>query len=117
MNTQQQSPLQQQGEYLWSSEYVSAGHPDKLADQLSDAVLDHYLALDPDARVACETMVKGDTVLWRRDHVHSPCIGRRVTLTPAGYDLRCGLQFQQRALQWQYVLHSLQHFATGTRDQ
>ncbi|MBK6291694.1 MAG: methionine adenosyltransferase [Ignavibacteria bacterium] len=62
MNTQQQSPLQQQGEYLWSSEYVSAGHPDKLADQLSDAVLDHYLALDPDARVACETLVKGDTV-------------------------------------------------------
>ncbi len=62
MTSVPQRPLQQQSEYIWSSEYVSAGHPDKLADQLSDAVLDCYLALDPDARVACETMVKGDTV-------------------------------------------------------
>ncbi len=39
-------------EYLLSSESVSAGHPDKIADQISDAVLDEALGQDPDARVA-----------------------------------------------------------------
>jgi S-adenosylmethionine synthetase len=43
---------------LFTSESVSMGHPDKLADQISDAVLDAFLALDPAARVACETLVK-----------------------------------------------------------
>lgn len=62
MTTVQQRPLQNNSEYIWSSEYVSAGHPDKLADQISDAVLDMYLAADPHAKVACETMVKGSTV-------------------------------------------------------
>ena len=46
-----------QGKYLFTSESVSMGHPDKLADQISDGVLDAYLALDPRSRVACETMV------------------------------------------------------------
>ena len=41
--------------YLWTSEAVSMGHPDKVADQISDAVVDAYLAVDPMARVACET--------------------------------------------------------------
>ena len=42
---------------LFTSESVSEGHPDKMADQISDAVLDAYLSGDPDSRVACETMV------------------------------------------------------------
>jgi S-adenosylmethionine synthetase len=46
-----------QGKYLFTSESVSMGHPDKLADQISDGVLDAYLAQDPKSRVACETMV------------------------------------------------------------
>jgi S-adenosylmethionine synthetase len=46
------------GDYLFTSESVSEGHPDKVADQISDAVLDALLARDPGARVACETMVK-----------------------------------------------------------
>jgi len=45
------------GKYLFTSEAVSAGHPDKLADQISDGVLDALLAKDPNSRVACETMV------------------------------------------------------------
>ena len=45
------------GKYLFSSESVSMGHPDKLADQISDGVLDALLAQDPMSRVACETMV------------------------------------------------------------
>lgn len=44
--------------YLFTSESVSEGHPDKVADQISDAVLDAILTKDPDARVACETLVK-----------------------------------------------------------
>lgn len=44
-------------EFLLTSESVGEGHPDKVADRISDAVLDAYLALDPDARVACETLV------------------------------------------------------------
>ena len=43
--------------YLFTSESVSMGHPDKLADQISDAILDAMIAVDPNCRVACETMV------------------------------------------------------------
>ena len=48
--------------YLFTSESVSAGHPDKVCDQISDAVLDAYLELDADSRVACETMIKNNMV-------------------------------------------------------
>jgi S-adenosylmethionine synthetase len=48
------------GNYLFTSESVSMGHPDKLADQISDGVLDALLALDPYSRVACETLVTTD---------------------------------------------------------
>lgn len=49
--------------YLFSSESVTEGHPDKVADQISDAVLDAILAKDPEARVACETMVTTGLIL------------------------------------------------------
>jgi S-adenosylmethionine synthetase len=45
------------GEFLFTSESVSEGHPDKIADQISDAILDELLSKDPHSRVACETMV------------------------------------------------------------
>jgi len=43
--------------YLFTSESVSEGHPDKVSDQISDAILDQLLAFDPNSKVACETMV------------------------------------------------------------
>jgi S-adenosylmethionine synthetase len=49
--------------YLFTSESVSQGHPDKVADQISDAILDAYLEQDPDSRVACETLVTTGTVV------------------------------------------------------
>jgi S-adenosylmethionine synthetase len=50
--------------YLFTSESVSEGHPDKIADQISDALIDHFLAYDPNAKVACETLVTtGQVVL------------------------------------------------------
>ena len=50
--------------YLFTSESVSEGHPDKVADQISDSILDNFLAFDPDSKVACETLVTtGQVVL------------------------------------------------------
>ncbi|MFN4863577.1 MAG: methionine adenosyltransferase, partial [Bacteroidota bacterium] len=50
--------------YFFTSESVSEGHPDKVADQISDALIDHFLAYDPNSKVACETLVTtGQVVL------------------------------------------------------
>ena len=49
--------------HLFTSESVSMGHPDKIADQISDAILDAMLAQDPQSRVACETMITTGTVV------------------------------------------------------
>ncbi len=49
--------------YLFTSESVSEGHPDKVADQISDALLDNFLAFDPDSKVACETLVTTGQVI------------------------------------------------------
>lgn len=51
------------GDFLFTSESVSEGHPDKVADRISDTVLDAYLEADPEARVACETMVTTNRVM------------------------------------------------------
>jgi S-adenosylmethionine synthetase len=49
--------------YLFTSESVSEGHPDKIADQISDALIDHFLAFDPSSKVACETLVTTGQVI------------------------------------------------------
>ena len=49
--------MSRKGRYLFTSESVTEGHPDKIADQISDSVLDAILAQDPTGRVACETLV------------------------------------------------------------
>ena len=65
--------------YIFTSESVSEGHPDKVCDQISDAILDAYLKEDPDSRVACETLIKNNIVVvageitskgkyWSRGH-------------------------------------------------
>ncbi|RPG67719.1 MAG: methionine adenosyltransferase, partial [Flavobacteriaceae bacterium TMED42] len=43
--------------YFFTSESVSEGHPDKVSDQISDALLDNFIAFDPESKVACETLV------------------------------------------------------------
>jgi S-adenosylmethionine synthetase len=43
--------------YLFTSESVSEGHPDKVSDQISDAILDYFLAFDPNSKVAVETLL------------------------------------------------------------
>jgi len=50
-------------EYLFTSESVSEGHPDKVADQISDAIVDLFLGKDPEARIACETLTTTQRVI------------------------------------------------------
>ncbi len=57
------SPTARRGNFIFTSESVSEGHPDKICDQISDAILDLYLAENPEARVACETMATTGRVM------------------------------------------------------
>ena len=75
--------------YLFTSESVSEGHPDKVADQISDAVLDELLAQDPQSKVACETLVTTGQVIIAGEvkseaYVDLPTIARR-TIKRIGY--------------------------------
>jgi S-adenosylmethionine synthetase len=63
--------------YLFTSESVSEGHPDKLADQISDAILDAFLAREASAKVACETLVADNLIV---------IAGEFRTADPAIYD-------------------------------
>lgn len=81
--------------YLFTSESVSAGHPDKVADQISDAILDSYLSKDPNAKVACECLCTTDLVVIAGEvgAVHSERFAReeierivRKTISNIGYN-------------------------------
>ncbi len=76
--------------YVFTSESVSEGHPDKMADQISDAVLDAILAQDPHARVACETLVKTGMALLGGEITTSAWVDLedvvRQTVREIGYD-------------------------------
>ncbi|MBR1780213.1 MAG: methionine adenosyltransferase, partial [Oscillospiraceae bacterium] len=74
---------------IFTSESVTEGHPDKICDQISDAVLDAILAQDPDARVACETVAATGMVLLMGEitttaQVDIPAVARR-TIERIGY--------------------------------
>lgn len=78
-------------ETLFTSESVSEGHPDKMCDQISDAILDAYLAQDADARIACETLTKtgiamlaGEVKVIKGVHIDSEAIVRKV-IADIGY--------------------------------
>jgi S-adenosylmethionine synthetase len=76
--------------YLFTSESVTEGHPDKICDNISDAILDAFIAQDPRSRVACETSVKTGFVLVAGEitsngHVEYPAIVRNV-VRDIGYD-------------------------------
>ena len=51
------------GNYIFTSESVSEGHPDKVADQISDTIVDLFLSKDPEARIACETLTTTNLVV------------------------------------------------------
>ncbi len=77
-------------DFLFTSESVTEGHPDKVADQISDAILDAIIAQDPKARVACETMVTTGMAIIAGEittscYVHMPAIVRE-TIKEIGYN-------------------------------
>src|SRR6266480_1866209 len=82
--------------HLFTSESVTEGHPDKLADQISDAILDAMLAEDPNSRVACETLVTTGLVfvsgeITTAGYVDIPSVVRK-TIVEIGYtDAKFGL--------------------------
>ena len=76
--------------YFFTSESVSEGHPDKVADAISDALIDHFLAFDPNSKVACETLVTtGQVVLAGEVKSESPYLDvqtiARKTIADIGY--------------------------------
>lgn len=76
--------------YLFTSESVSAGHPDKVADQISDAILDSYLSKDPNAKVACECLCTTDLVIVAGEvkaaaQIDGQAIARK-TISDIGYN-------------------------------
>src|SRR5919108_4028900 len=82
--------------YLFTSESVTEGHPDKLADQISDAVLDAIMTEDPNGRVACETLVTTGLVLVAGEistdvYVDIPTIVRRTILDIGYTDAKFGI--------------------------
>jgi len=92
----------------FTSESVSEGHPDKVADQISDAILDAYLQQDPDARVACECLItKGHLVIAGEvastAHVDPVAIARQV-IRDIGYD-RPEYGFDYRTAAYTNLLH------------
>ena len=76
--------------YIFTSESVSEGHPDKVCDQISDAILDAYLKEDPASRVACETVVKNNNVIIAGEITSTAAPNLesiiRKTITEIGYD-------------------------------
>ncbi|SNT08328.1 methionine adenosyltransferase [Sphingomonas laterariae] len=91
-------------DYLFTSESVSEGHPDKVADQISDAVVDLFLSRDPEARVACETMVTTQRIVLAGE------VRCREDVTPSQAEIeevvratvkRIG--YEQHGFHWQYA--------------
>lgn len=84
--------LLKQGDYIITSESVAAGHPDKIADQISDAIVDEYILADPCSRTAIETLVTKDNIIVAGE-VFAPDIGKnkieetvRNTIRNIGYE-------------------------------
>jgi S-adenosylmethionine synthetase len=106
--------------YLFTSESVSMGHPDKVADQISDAVLDFCLAADPMSRVACETLVTTDLAVVSGEITTGAALTRqavdklvRDVVTEIGYT-DPGVGFASSTCQVTNVIHAQsQHISQG----
>ncbi len=90
--------------YLFTSESVSEGHPDKVADQISDAVVDLFIGRDPEARVACETMVTTSRIVLAGE------VRCRVDVTPTIAEIEAAARetvkrigYEQHGFHWQYA--------------
>ncbi|WP_114954448.1 methionine adenosyltransferase [Sphingosinicella terrae] len=90
--------------YLFTSESVSEGHPDKVADQISDAVVDLFMGRDPEARVACETLVTTNRIVLAGE------VRCREDVTPTLAEIEAAARetvkrigYEQHGFHWQYA--------------
>ena len=90
--------------YLFTSESVSEGHPDKVADQISDAVVDLFIGRDPEARVACETLVTTNRIVLAGE------VRCREDVTPTLADIEAAARetvkrigYEQHGFHWQFA--------------
>ncbi|MCJ8159456.1 methionine adenosyltransferase [Sphingomonas sp. LaA6.9] len=90
--------------YLFTSESVSEGHPDKVADQISDAVVDLFIGRDPEARVACETLVTTNRIVLAGE------VRCREDVTPTQAEIEAAARetvkrigYEQHGFHWQYA--------------
>jgi len=90
--------------YLFTSESVSEGHPDKVADQISDAVVDLFIGRDPEARVACETMVTTNRIILagevRCREAVTPTIAE---IEEAARGIVKKIGYEQHGFHWQFA--------------
>jgi len=95
--------------YIITSESVTAGHPDKMCDQISDAILDAYLAQDPMARVACECLVTTDRLIIAGEVTSTATVDHeavaRETIRKIGYD-RPALYFDCHTCEVTDLIHT-----------
>ncbi|MEE8444286.1 MAG: S-adenosylmethionine synthetase N-terminal domain-containing protein, partial [Alphaproteobacteria bacterium] len=87
------------GDFLFTSESVSEGHPDKICDRISDAVVDTYLTADPYARVACETLVTTNLVVLAGE-VRGPDSITRKTLEEVTRSCVKEIGYEQAGFHW-----------------
>ena len=88
--------------YVFTSESVSEGHPDKVCDRISDAVLDAYLRADPLSRVACETLVTTDLVVLSGE-VRGPDIVTRELIEEVARNAVKEIGYEQEGFHWKTV--------------
>jgi S-adenosylmethionine synthetase len=90
--------------YLFTSESVSEGHPDKVADQISDAVVDLFIGRDPEARVACETMVTTNRIVLAGEvRCQSDTPPTIEEIEKAARETVRKIGYEQRGFHWQYA--------------
>src|ERR1700712_5413165 len=102
--------MRDKGDFLFTSESVSEGHPDKVADRISDTVLDCVLAADPEARVACETLVTTNRIVLAGE-VRGPASVTKDLLIEAARNAVRDIGYDQSGFSWrnaevQYYLHA-----------
>ena len=96
-------------DYIFTSESVSEGHPDKVSDRISDMVVDHFIAKDPFARVACETLTTTNKVVLAGE-IRGPVQEDKDEIISKVRDCIKDIGYEQDGFHWQnadvqYLLH------------
>ena len=104
--------------YLFTSESVSEGHPDKVCDRISDAIVDAYLGAEPEARVACETLATTNRVVIAGE-VRGPASITKDTVIQLARDAIKDIGYEQEGFHWKnadvavYLHAQSAHIAQG----